>query len=69
MDKSAQAEPAAFDPALSQYLIETLARERRRRLYKTSRVLAFLWPRCWPARYPSHAPTLRTRWELPIAPR
>jgi len=42
MDKSAQAEPAAFDPALSQYLIETLARERRRRLYKTSRVLAFL---------------------------
>jgi hypothetical protein len=42
MDKSAQAEPAAFDSALSQYLVETLVRERRRRLYKTSRVLAFL---------------------------
>ena len=41
MDKSAQ-EPAAFDPALSQYLVETLARERRGRLYRTSRVLAFL---------------------------
>jgi hypothetical protein len=42
MDKSAQPEPAAFDPALSQYLVETLARERRGRLYRTSRVLAFL---------------------------
>jgi hypothetical protein len=42
MDKSAQPEPAAFDPALSQYLVKTLARERRGRLYRTSRVLAFL---------------------------
>ena len=43
MDKSAQVEPSAqFDPALSQFLVETLARERRWRLYKTVRVPAFL---------------------------
>jgi hypothetical protein len=43
MDKSAQVEPSAqFDPALSQYLVETSARERRWRLYKTVRVPAFL---------------------------
>ena len=69
MDKSAQPEPAAFDPALSQYLVETLARERRGRLYRTSRVLVFLMAALLACQIPLSRPTLRTRWELPIGPR